>query len=856
MPASDELPSYQFTPVCQRTLPEQRANVNSNNGFTSYLQNPYYFMHASLVEKDTREDVLLIKDTRSKEDMHLFKDNRTKATTGSSVSSLYPLKDFEDNGTESGFFVFPDLSVRMEGTYRLKFCLYEMVGKDVHFCAFVISDPLVVYSAKKFPGMEESTQLSQYFAEQGLKIRIRKEVRPKKRSRGEFIAVPSSQSPTDSHHRDREDAVESQEDDDQFTAKDTPSTSKRRASGTRDNESRSKSKNPTTPPRLSLTTDDPVSRSNQPGKSTSVWRTHTPDCSESQSISNLAEKSGSMSEPYHQQQYSYFRSEVPAARRFSGSNMDETPSFVDSGSNIHPLQRADGNRIRSQESTTTHGSQPSYRPLSSTKQPASITNSEKQSLDQRSTVHQPELRRGNGSMSRRDFGAEPLFIYESRSPWIQKEYISNVQSSDDTKLPQTEAQPVSYSTRQNYPNSTSLRSDHSYVDDHHRGVSISTVFDRSDHVSRVMSDMPQRKQSFHSASEYPPHYLRNQQQSESHTFSLQDQRVIRQKSTSHHDYPGFQGTGSSYPPSVSHGKYSSEGTSNISFAPQGDHGQSANYPSVNVSSTTGQGRYPIHGHSSVGHESRDNVETPRRASTTTSPPRPAEHRPQTLSTPNGYTNFHRDRETEGPRQYSSHPLPGQSQHLDEGSHSMTPSGSGSRHLRINPSTSSYANRHVDPAPGGILNDPFSRPVSVDYHIRSIPASTASVQSHPSITGGPPRQGIHAIGFSGGPEKNRGIEHYDKHYTATVHSPFRDCEGDHGYKNPSSSSLPAGSRPYESSYINNQLAAGYSEHHQFQNHNHIYQHYSVPLTQNIPQAPPHGYGYQEQQRTTPNQFYPQ
>lgn len=85
-------------------------------------------MHASLVEKDTSEDVLLLKDTRSKEDMHLFKDNRTKATTGSSVSSLFPLKDIEDsNGVESGFFVFPDLSVRMEGVYRLKFSLYEIV---------------------------------------------------------------------------------------------------------------------------------------------------------------------------------------------------------------------------------------------------------------------------------------------------------------------------------------------------------------------------------------------------------------------------------------------------------------------------------------------------------------------------------------------------------------------------------------------------------------------------------------------------------------------------------------------------------------------------------------------------------
>lgn len=101
-------------------------HCSGDGPFTSYLQNPYYFMHASLVEKDTQEDVLLIKDSRSKDDQ--IKDNRTKATTGSSVSSLYPLKDLEDNGTESGFFVFPDLSVRMEGIYRLKFCLYEMVG--------------------------------------------------------------------------------------------------------------------------------------------------------------------------------------------------------------------------------------------------------------------------------------------------------------------------------------------------------------------------------------------------------------------------------------------------------------------------------------------------------------------------------------------------------------------------------------------------------------------------------------------------------------------------------------------------------------------------------------------------------
>ena len=47
--------------------------------------------------------------------------------TGSVVSSLYHLKDTENNGQDAGFFVFPDLCVRTEGSYRLKLILYEVV---------------------------------------------------------------------------------------------------------------------------------------------------------------------------------------------------------------------------------------------------------------------------------------------------------------------------------------------------------------------------------------------------------------------------------------------------------------------------------------------------------------------------------------------------------------------------------------------------------------------------------------------------------------------------------------------------------------------------------------------------------
>ncbi|KAI9230348.1 MAG: velvet factor, partial [Piptocephalis tieghemiana] len=104
-----------------------------------------------------------------------MEDRTTRSTLGGVVSSLYHLKDMDN--TDGGFFVFPDISVRMEGLFRLKFSLYEIIGRDVLHCKSIISQPFTVYSPRAFPGMEESTFLSRSFADQGLKIRIRKEIR-------------------------------------------------------------------------------------------------------------------------------------------------------------------------------------------------------------------------------------------------------------------------------------------------------------------------------------------------------------------------------------------------------------------------------------------------------------------------------------------------------------------------------------------------------------------------------------------------------------------------------------------------------------------------------------------------------
>ncbi|SPO24944.1 related to velvet A protein [Ustilago trichophora] len=161
-------PKLPKTPGVRRGLPVSTALGDGWEDKAWYLENPYFFMYAMLCNADTDEE------------LHLLNDGKTRYTSGSCVSCLYHLKDID--GTHQGFFVFPDLSIRVEGRYRLKLCLFETIGHSVHHCKSIYSDPFHVYTAKRFPGMEESTKLSKSFAEQGLKVRVRKHPRSRRRS--------------------------------------------------------------------------------------------------------------------------------------------------------------------------------------------------------------------------------------------------------------------------------------------------------------------------------------------------------------------------------------------------------------------------------------------------------------------------------------------------------------------------------------------------------------------------------------------------------------------------------------------------------------------------------------------------
>ena len=137
-------------------------------------------------------------------------NNTFPALTGMPCAGMAYL----ERPTPGGYFIFPDLSVRHEGKYLLSFNLYEetknlfdedmessgsniptpspvtssnpamQTQKHMNFRLEMQSKPFQVYSAKKFPGLAESTILSRVVAEQGCRVRIRRDVRMRRRETG------------------------------------------------------------------------------------------------------------------------------------------------------------------------------------------------------------------------------------------------------------------------------------------------------------------------------------------------------------------------------------------------------------------------------------------------------------------------------------------------------------------------------------------------------------------------------------------------------------------------------------------------------------------------------------------------
>ncbi|KAH8554800.1 velvet factor-domain-containing protein [Umbelopsis sp. PMI_123] len=145
-------------PIVQITF----SNLSAQETMTC-LQSPYYFMTARLVTPDSRLG------------QPMLCDNEEDVLTGSVVSSLHRLKDIDNQ--DAGFFVFGDLAIKIPGVFKIHFSLFEIRSGQVINRETIATEPFTVYSPKQFPGPLESTFLSRTFADQGVRMRIRKEHR-------------------------------------------------------------------------------------------------------------------------------------------------------------------------------------------------------------------------------------------------------------------------------------------------------------------------------------------------------------------------------------------------------------------------------------------------------------------------------------------------------------------------------------------------------------------------------------------------------------------------------------------------------------------------------------------------------
>lgn len=128
----------------------------------------------------------------------------SKNLIGQCHSSVQKLEGID--GKIGLYFIFQDMSVRTEGWFRLRCNLFALgnlgfegeepvdplVGdrlfNEAPCLAATFSKPFKVFSAKKFPGVVETTLWSEKFAGQGIKIPIRKgdsKGKGKKRARGD-----------------------------------------------------------------------------------------------------------------------------------------------------------------------------------------------------------------------------------------------------------------------------------------------------------------------------------------------------------------------------------------------------------------------------------------------------------------------------------------------------------------------------------------------------------------------------------------------------------------------------------------------------------------------------------------------
>ncbi|PCH40369.1 hypothetical protein WOLCODRAFT_67286 [Wolfiporia cocos MD-104 SS10] len=107
----------------------------------------------------------------------------TDQLAGSTFVEATPL---EYRGQSMLMFIFSDLSVKREGTYILRYRVFDIMSKaqdgpGIPILAECYGGPFEVFSTKTFPGLQSSTELTRYLSRFGIRVNSRETERRQER---------------------------------------------------------------------------------------------------------------------------------------------------------------------------------------------------------------------------------------------------------------------------------------------------------------------------------------------------------------------------------------------------------------------------------------------------------------------------------------------------------------------------------------------------------------------------------------------------------------------------------------------------------------------------------------------------
>ena len=109
---------------------------------------------------------------------------------GVTASTSYRISLYEGH-PPMAVFPWVDLSVRQEGFYKLQFHLFEIRDEmeTIHL-AQVESNSFQVYSAKSFPCMSASTEITETLKKNGIRVRVSKTIRTNRARATQVPTIP------------------------------------------------------------------------------------------------------------------------------------------------------------------------------------------------------------------------------------------------------------------------------------------------------------------------------------------------------------------------------------------------------------------------------------------------------------------------------------------------------------------------------------------------------------------------------------------------------------------------------------------------------------------------------------------